>query len=466
MEQGVTPPTIDLNRTTHRQVLPELLALIQPVNFQKAAELSAKEFPKRKHVTIVTVEEVIKIAKENSFGIARKNDSFFLYNGQFWQMLDDDDLMDFLSKAAEKMGVDRFDARHYRFQEELFRQFMRSAHLERPAVEGVTLVNLQNGTLEMNGMPRIRPHDEADFLTYQLPYEYDPTATAPMFMKYLDEVLPDRSAQGVIAEFLGYVFIKISVLKLEKALLLFGSGANGKSVFFDIVRALLGDANLCSYSLSSLTNESGYYRADIGHRLLNYASEINSNLEAARFKALVSGEPIEARKPYCQPFILEDYARLCFNVNELPRDIEHTHAFFRRFLIIPFSVTISEERQDKELAQKIIVSELPGIFNWLVEGLQRVLTQRRFSACDAADRELENFRRQSDTVQLFMEESGYRRHPVDIKPLKSLYQDYREFCSEDGYKCVNKKNMSKRLEAIGYTIERRGVGQVVFCSNE
>lgn len=466
MAKGVIPPTIDLNRTTHRQVLPELLALIQPVNFQKAAELSAKELPKKKHLVIIAVEEVIRLARDNSFGLARKYDSFYLFNGEYWQLLDDDDLMDFLGKAAERMGVDKFDARHFRFQEELLRQFMRAAHLERPAVDGATLINLQNGTLEMNGTPRIRPFDERDFLTYQLPYEYDPSATAPRFNRYLDEVLPDKNAQMVLAEFMGYTFVKNSALKLEKALLLYGAGANGKSVMFDIIRALLGDNNLCSYSLSSLTNDSGYYRADIGTKLLNYASEINSSLEAARFKALVSGEPIEARRPYGQAFILEDYARLCFNTNELPRDVEHTYAYFRRFLIIPFSVTIAEAAQDKELAQKIIASELPGVFNWVLDGLQRVLAQRRFSPCDVADKELESFRKQSDTVQLFMDESGYRRHPVDSKPLKSMYQDYRDYCSEDGYKAVGKKVMVKRLEAIGYTIERRNFGYIIFCSNE
>ena len=466
MEQGVSPQTIDLNRTTHRQVLPELLDLIQPVNFQKAAELSAKEFPKKKHFVIITVEEIIRLARDNHFGLARKNDFFYLFNGEYWQRIDDDDLKDFLGKAAERMGVEKFDSRHFRFKEELLRQFMTSAHLERPEAEGVTLVNLRNGTLEMNGTPRIRPHDERDFLTYQLPYEYNPDATAPRFMKYLDEVLPDKSAQRVLAEFMGYTFIKNSTLKLEKALLLYGAGANGKSVMFDIIRALLGDNNLCSYSLSSLTNDSGYYRADIGDKLLNYASEINANLEAARFKALVSGESIEARRPYGQAFILEDYARLCFNTNELPRDVEHTYAYFRRFLIIPFSVTIPEEKQDKELAQRIISTELPGVFNWVLDGLQRVLSQRRFSPCDVADRELETFRRQSDTVQLFMDESGYRRHPVDAKPLKSLYQDYRAFCTEDGYKAVGKKVMSKRLEAFGYSVEHRNIGQVVFCTNE
>lgn len=301
-------------------------------------------------------------------------------------------------------------------------------------------------------------------LPISLPYDYDKDATAPRFMKYMREVLPDQSSQQIIAEFLGYVFIPNSHLKLEKALLLYGAGANGKSVFFEIVKSLLGNENLSSYSLSSLTNETGYYRAEIANKLVNYASEINGDLEAARFKALVSGEPIEARKPYGQAFILENYARLIFNTNELPRDVEHTLAFFRRFLIIPFNVTILESKQDKELANKIIDSELPGVFNWILTGLQRVLTQRNFSHCEAAEGELNEFKRQSDSVQMFLEDQNLKSDPDSWATIKDLYTRYRGYCLEDGYKPVGKKIFIKRLGHIGILTERKAPGMVAYLS--
>ncbi len=112
--------------------------------------------------------------------------------------------------------------------------------------------------------------------------------------------------------------------------------ANGKSVFFEVVNSLLGgEENVSSYSLQSLTNDNGYFRAMLGNKLVNYASEINGNLETAIFKQLVSGEPVEARLPYGEPFTLTNYAKLIFNCNELPKDVEQSNAYFRRFLIIP-----------------------------------------------------------------------------------------------------------------------------------
>ena len=157
---------------------------------------------------------------------------------------------------------------------------------------------------------------------------------------------------------------------------MYGTGANGKSVFFEVVQALLGSDNVSSYSLQSLTNDNGYFRAKLANKLVNYASEINGNLETSIFKQMVSGEPVEARLPYGQPFTLTQYAKLIFNCNELPKDVEHTNAYFRRFLIVPFDVTIPPDEQDKTLHTKIIDNELSGVFNWVLEGLDRLLKQK------------------------------------------------------------------------------------------
>ncbi|MBL0152061.1 MAG: hypothetical protein IPP93_00665 [Chitinophagaceae bacterium] len=110
--------------------------------------------------------------------------------------------------------------------------------------------------------------------------------------------------------------------------------------------------------------------------MVNYASEVNGKLETSIFKQLVSGEPVDARLPYGEPFTLINYAKLIFNCNELPKDVEQTHAYYRRFLIIPFDITIPESDQDKELSKKIIETELSGVFNWLLEGLKRLLKQK------------------------------------------------------------------------------------------
>jgi len=270
----------------------------------------------------------------------------------------------------------------------------------------------------------------------------------------------------VLAEYLGYVFIHPRILNLEKALLLFGDGANGKSVIFDIVIALFGSENISNFSLQSLTDSSGYYRAMLANKLANYGSEINGNLDASIFKQITSGEPLGVRLPFMNPFILENYAKLIFNCNNLPRDVEHTNAYFRRFLIIPFKVTIPEDKQDKELAKKIIKTELSGIFNWVLDGLNRLLEQKKFSESKAIKEQVEEYKKQTDSVKMFLDENDYVSDASDYKLIKDLYIDYRLFCTADGFKPVNKINFKKRLINFGIIAEKRNVGFVAFLSNE
>ena len=411
----------------------------------------------KNHYLILCIEQLIKIAKTNNWGLCKKNGYIYLYNGSYWSEIDKECFQSFLGNVALKMGVEKFKCKIHTFKDELFKQFMAEAYLPTPkTTKNKVLINLQNGTFEITPNKRgLRKFESKDFITHQLPFEYDPEETAPLFQKYLDEVLPDKDKQKVFAEYCGYVFIKPSVLKLEKMLILYGSGSNGKSVFFEILNALLGMENISNYSLQSLTNDNGYYRAKIGNKLVNYASEINGKLQTDIFKQMVSGEPIEARLPYGEPFILNEYAKLIFNCNELPKDVEHTNAYFRRFLIMGFDVTIPEDKQDKQLPVKIISNELSGVFNWILQGLDRVLKQKNFSKCDAIENARSNYEKKSDSVKMFIDENGYStsKQLNDVKP---IFLRYHDFCIEDGLRAETYKVFRERLDQK-YQVNRTNV---------
>ncbi len=453
--------------TPHNEILSQLIEQFEPIDFEAIANpQKAPDFEiKGKHYVILSIENAVKVAKKNNWGLCKNHDFIYLYNGTFWAEIDEETFKNFLGEAAEKMGVSIFSARFYLFKEQLFKQFISAAYLPTPEIcKNTVLVNLQNGTFEISAKEtKLKPFDSLDFLTYQLPFEYNPTAKAPLFEAYLNKVLPDMERQRVLAEYLGFVFIKhgSNALKEEKALILYGTGANGKSVFFEIVNSLLGSENVSSYSLQSLTNENGYFRAKISDKLVNYASEINGKLEASIFKQLVSGEPVEARLPYGRPFTLTQYAKLIFNCNELPKDVEHTNAYFRRFLIIPFDVTIPPNEQDKTLHTKIIESELSGVFNWVLEGLNRLLKQKSFSNCNAAKNAVEKYKIESDSIQMFLSEYEYKVSLNNTMPLNSLFNEYRSYCIEGGFKSFNIRNFAERLRNSGYETERKNYGTAI-----
>jgi putative DNA primase/helicase len=451
----------------HAEVLEAILEQVTVVDFREAAGLTGGDKkPQSKHYLITTAEEVLTIANRNHWGLQRHHALTYVFNGAYWKPVDDDELKSFLQKAAEKMGVDRFDARYARFANNLQEQFSSSAYKPvRKAARDVVKINLANGTFHIQGdTQELRPHSSSDFLTHQLAFVYDPTATAPLFHRFLDQVLPDRSCQQILAEYLGYLFVPAARLKLEKALLLYGTGANGKSVFFEVVTALLGSENVSNFSLQSLTAEASTSRPHLAHVLVNYASEINGKMETNVFKQLVSGEQVEARLLYGQSYSMRDYGKLIFNCNELPVDVEHTAAYFRRFLIVPFTKTIPEAEQDKQLAAKIVATELSGVFNWVLDGLRRLLRQQKFTESAAVAEQIELYKLQSDSVRSFLHEFSYAAHPEQTVTRQVLFEQYREFCIQEGYRPVGGKNFTKRLENQGITGTRRSCGHVHFIS--
>ena len=450
----------------HSEVFEKLLGKIEEIDFRELAELTNKNVKlQKKHYLVCSIEHLIQKASENNWGICRHLSFIYLYNGAYWEIAEKESFKLFLGKAVEKMGMDKFDAKLYYVQEQLFKQFIAVAHLPKPKNNtSKVLVNFKNGTFEIDAAKRkLRQPKPEDFITYQLPFDYNPKAKAPLFETYLNTVQPDIERQNILAEYIGYVFIKTSTLKLEKTLLLFGSGANGKSVFFEIINALLGgDANVSNYSLQNLTSDNGYYRAMIANKLLNYSSEINGKLDTSIFKQLVSGEPLDARLPYGEPMIIKDFAKLIFNCNELPKECEHTNAYFRRFLIIPFDITIPAGQQDKELAVKIIRNELSGVFNWVLSGLDRLLFQKQFTVSEAVSRQLDEYKKQSDNIRFFLSEENYTVDANQSKPLKELFSEYRSFCMESGFHFCSLLTFSARLRNLGFRIERKAIGNVVY----
>jgi putative DNA primase/helicase len=443
------------------KVLNTLLPYIEPVNFRLEAGLESDKEPlKQKHYLVTIVRKVRTLAQQHGYGLRQRDQSIYVFNGAFWERLSKDELSLFLREAAERMGVKPCDARYHLFKDNLLLQFLSDGYQAPPErrTDEVKL-NLQNGTLVITSEgQRLKPFDDADFLTYQLPYAYDPTTQAPRFHAFLARVQPDLECQRVLAEFIAYLFVSTGTLKLEKALLLYGSGANGKSVFFEIISALLGEENTCNYSLQSLTDGRAYYRANLADKLVNYVSEINGKFDTNAFKQLVSGEPIEARLPYGQPLVMKEYAKFIGNCNELPTDVEQTDAYFRRFILVPFAVTIPEGERDPQLSATITATELPGILNWVLDGLYRLLAQRGFSPCEASRRQVEEFQKQSDSVRLFLDEEGYQPDPERWLTHQELFSRYKSYCMENLSPPVAGKKFRKRMERAGFAYFRKSAG--------
>ena len=444
-----------------RPSLQDVLDTLSPIDFKHAAGLGPSEKATKETQVVLISQEVDARAREIGSGFVFMMGWFFFFVGSHWKRLETSSVRAFLGEASQRIGIRMVTAKFFRFLDDLVKQAESSWFVERPTLSrSKHLANFKNCTVEIDhGSVRVLEHSMSNLLTYVLPWDYDPGAPHPAFSRLLDRVVPDEASQLNLAEFIGWLFLS---LRLETALFLLGNGSNGKSSFAEIMINVIGRENVTHQSLESLGSD--YHRANLGGFLLNHSSEVTRLVRPDIFKKLVSGEPIEARKPYGSAFILHDYAKLMFNCNELPIDVEHTEAFFRRLLIIRFDARITEDERDPDIARKIVDAEAPGIFNWIVKGAQRLLTQGHFTPNPSARATLEEYRLESDSVALYMHESSFapatdREHKA---PLGFLYERYKSFCSENNYRQTSARTFHRRLKALGYASLRSNKGVMVL----
>ena len=109
---------------------------------------------------------------------------------------------------------------------------------------------------------------------------------------------------------------------------------------------------------------------------------------------------------------------------------------------------------------------MSGVFNWVLSGLDRLLRNKGLTQSDIVAKEIIKFQNESDSVCQFLEDNKFIQSSDQFESLKNLYDDYRVFCLDDGYKFLNKRNFKKRLESRKIIVERRNIGNVVFVKKD
>ena len=323
-----------------------------------------------------------------------EGETVYIYIKTHWQRISSYELKIFLKECLCSLLDNDVRGSNRKSIEDLVKQFPFSI-MSLNVKPAKNKINFLNGTLDLV-TGNFEQHNPKDYLRYVLPYNYGPNATCPKFGEYIKRVVPDRDVQNVLAEYIAWLFTDI---KLEKVLFLYGSGCNGKSVFIDIIEALVGKDNVCHESITDMCGENGSnHRSNIVGKLLNTCSDVAPNsFHGDLFKRLASGEPISTKVLYQDVNSTTDYAKMLFSLNELPKTKDLTDGYFRRLLIVPFKVQIPKNEINPNLAKEIIANELPGVMRWVLIGYSRLLQNQRFSHSKVIDSALEEYRNKYNT---------------------------------------------------------------------
>lgn len=314
------------------------------------------------------------------------------------------------------------------------------------------LLNCQNGTLDLNTL-EFREHRAADMLSRVAAVSYDPTATAPRWERFIDEVTDgDRETARYIQKAAGYALTGST--RHECLFILFGATSrNGKSTLLETIAAMMGDyaatANPETFTKKDRANDNTASE-DVarlaGVRFVTVGEPPRGmELNAALVKRLTGNDTIKARRLYEKSFEYHAQFKLFFNTNHRPRVDDMTVFESERIKMIPFNVHFTQARRDPYLKDTLQTPEsLSGVLNWCIEGL-RALREEGFNVPPAVAQATDEYRRKQDKLLQFLEEKT-EENPAFECLLMELHTAFANWCSASGLMSVSVPRFRELLE--------------------
>lgn len=326
------------------------------------------------------------------------------------------------------------------------------------------LFNCGNGVIDLK-TGKLLKHNRGYYMNKISSVSYDPNAKCPLWDKFLQDIM--RNQEGNINyELIEYLqkaigYALTGETNEQVVFFLHGKGKNGKSTFLDTIRHLLGDYGKQSNTDTFTVKKNDSVRSDIatlkGARFVAASeSEEGAKLAESLIKQLTGMEPIQARFLYGNPFEFVPQFKIFFTTNHKPVINGDDLGIWRRIRLIPFTVTIPEEKRDKNLPEKLLNQEMSGILRWAVEGCLKWQKEGLKPPGDI-ERATNLYKSEMDTIGNFISDFCTQYEGAKAYS-KQLYLRYEDWCQDTGEIEIPKVSFYKKIEERGFRKKKDNKG--------
>lgn len=320
------------------------------------------------------------------------------------------------------------------------------------------LLTCKNGTIDLKtGI--LRPSKRSDYITMTSPCVYDPDAECPQFDAFLYRIMDgNENLIEFLWEAIGY---SLTGLTIEQVFfILWGGGSNGKSTFIEIIKAMLGDYAQTAPTEALMEKKGESISNDIAKlKGARFVSAVESGsgkkLHEVLIKQMTGGDAMSARFLFAEFFEFYPTFKLWLATNFKPKIFGVDHAIWRRIRLIPFTVTIPPEEQDKNLGSKL-KEELPGIFAKAVRYAKR-WTEQGLSLPEEVNAATLEYREEMDPLKIFLESVCVIADAQEVRA-SVLYNGYESWADQEKEKPLTKRTFGTHLKARGFTQKRGSKG--------
>ena len=334
-------------------------------------------------------------------------------------------------KCIESKMAELIEALTDRQRKEVIKQLLLITTEQQPMPAGYIAVG--NGVLNLTAEEdAILEFSPIMPITNQLQWNYMPGCYNGLMDKTLDKICcNDPDVRRLILEMIGYCLYQSN--SFQKAFVLIGDGANGKSVLLKCIKALLGEQNYSALDLSETGDR--FSTAMLFGKLANIGDDISDEFlcgnASALFKKIVTGDTIKAENKGQDPFMFAPFCKLIFSANEMPRSKDRTGAIQRRLVMIPFRARFTPDDPDFDpmITNKLLQREpLEYLLAQSVKAFREVLKRGRFTQPEAVEKEEADYELVNNPIKGFIAEIGEAQ--ILNQLTGSVFQRYVHYTEE------------------------------------
>ena len=314
------------------------------------------------------------------------------------------------------------------------------------------LFNVNGITLNLKTGKGLEPGPK-NLITKKSNFIYEKEAKCPTWEMFLLQIFNnDLKLIKFIQKAMGYA---LSGDVSEQCLfILWGTGANGKSTFLNVLLKLFGDY-ACSTMIETFMKKNSEQSNDLarlkGARLVTTSEiEQGKQISESLIKSVTGEDSLTARFLYGEYFSFKPTFKIFMATNHKPKIRGADNGIWRRIKMIPFNVTIPPEQRDKNLTEKLI-AENSGILNWLLQGYTMWRKEGLSEEPDAIREANTEYRMDMDSVGTFIVECLMINLSEDCRlPTKFLYDAYLKWCSRNNERAMSQKWLALRMQEKGF----------------
>lgn len=298
------------------------------------------------------------------------------------------------------------------------------------------VLNTPTGVIDLH-TGTARPARAADLCQLVTGADFDPAATAPRWLRFLQEVFDgDGDLIAYLQRWFGYCLT--GTIREQMFLLLSGTGANGKTVLQTTIGHVFGSyAYTAPFSTFLRQRHDGgnvpnpEVAALAGRRVITASESCEaSRLDEARIKSLTGGDRQTARHLFGRHFSFDPVGKITLAANHRPRVSDDSLAFWRRCHVVPFMQSFIGDRANLTLTDEL-KTEASGILNWMIAGC---LSWQRDGLQPPALVQLasDDYRRSNDALAGFLADSTTDGGFDDIVLVRDAYAAYKRWADREG----------------------------------